>query len=303
MPTHRLPYRLRSLATVSIVLCVFAGMDPPNAHHRVIPGIGYTIRATAGEPSGGGAMAMPGAQNYTGHAMFAANRGRMDITDGGVESLFTKGDYILFDSTDLIIVHPATKDFVSLPFDVANQGLQRLQALGVKFTIKDVKVTLDSIGAGDTVAGYATRHFRMTTAFNMSIDAGFTQTGLGTESVTDYWVAVVPGLPGNPLLRANGLSAPGEVANGMFRQVSSKVDSAAKRLGSGVALRTTTLSRMNQGPGTSATTQQTSEVSDIHHQDVDENLLILPEGYKAGSIPGLTEPDAKAGVKWRTRPR
>lgn len=271
-----------------------------------MPGMSYTIRAVAGASSGSAAMGAVGVggQNYTGHAVVVGDRGRMDITEGGVESLFSKGDYILFDTTDLVIVHPATRDFVVLRHDAAAQGLAHLQSMGLKMTVSDVKVTLDSIGAGDTVAGMPTRHFRMTTAFNLSIDAGFMQKGLGTESVTDYWVANVPGLPTNPLLRVNGISSPGAAMTGLFAELAARVDSAARRLGSAVALKTVTVSRMNEGPGTAATTKQESDVSDIQRQDVDEGLLLLPDGYKPGSLPGL-EPSQTTddGTKWRTLPR
>lgn len=302
---HRYAARL----SVTLALAVFATASPAQStapQGPTVPGLSYTIHASAGPSSGSGMMGAVGvgSQNYTGRAVVAGDRGRMDITDGGVESLFTKGDYILFDTTDLVIVHPATKDFVVLRHDVASQGLARLESMGLKMAVSDVKVTLDSISAGDTVAGIPTRHYRMTTAFNLSIDAGFMQQGLGTESLTDYWVANVPGLPTNPLLRVNGISSPSAAMTGLFADLSARVDSAARRLGSAVALKTVTVSHMNRGPGTSTTTRQESDVSDIRHQDVDESLLLLPAGYKQGSLPGMEQkPTTDDGAKWRTLPR
>jgi hypothetical protein len=300
------PFTVLALAVATACAGQSVVAQSPASSGRVVPGLAYTIHAIAGAGSGSGMMGAVGVggQNYTGRAVVVGDRGRMDITDGGVESLFSKGDYILFDTTDLVIVHPATKDFVVLRHDAASQGLAHLESMGLKMTVSDLKVTLDSIGAGDTVAGIPTRHYRMTTAFNLSIDAGFMQQGLGTESVTDYWVANVPGLPANPLLRVNGISSPGAAMTGLFADLSNKVDSAARRLGSAVALKTVTVSRMNQGPGTSTTTRQESSVSDIRHQDVDESLLVLPEGYKPGALPGMEQSQtADDGAKWRTLPR
>ena len=117
----------------------------------------------------------------------------------------------------------------------------------------------------------------MTLAFTMSIDASFMQQRLATESVTDYWVANVPGLPSNPLLRVNGVpSSPAPL--GAFKDISAKVDSAAARLGSAVALRTKTVSRLIQGPGANMTTEQTSEVSNIQRTTVDPASLISSRG-------------------------
>jgi hypothetical protein len=242
------------------------------------------------------------AQNYRGRAVFAANRGRMDILEGGVESLFEKGDYILFDSTDLVIVHPASKAFVQLPHDVADQTMERLESLGVKMNIADEKVVFDSLGVGDTISGIPTSHYRMTTAFTMSVDAGVVQQRLATESITDYWVASVPGLPRNPLLRANGLSGP-SAATGMFKSISQKVDSAARRMGSAIALKTTTVSRLIDGRGVNSMTEQASDVSSIEPRDVEDSLLVLPADYKMRPLGAEQAVSNDAGAKWRTPPR
>jgi len=270
-----------------------------------VGGVAYTIRVTSTPHAGSsGAGAMAGtAQNYIGHAVFAANRGRMDVVDGGVESLFGKGDYILFDTTDLVIVHPASKTFVPLPHDVAGQTMERLESIGVKMTIADEKVVLDSLGFGDTVGGLPTSHFRMTTAFTMSLDAGVMQQRLATESVTDYWVASVPGLPRNPLLRANGLSGPSAMT-GMFKSISAKVDSAAKRMGSAVALKTTTMSRLIDGQGNNTMMEQSSRVSDIEPREVHDTLLVLPSDYAPRGLAGVEGPMSDdVGAKWRIPPR
>jgi hypothetical protein len=270
-----------------------------------LPGVGYTIHvaSTPHGTSGGASAMVSAAQNYVGRAVFAADRGRMDILDGGVESVLAKGDYILFDTTDLVIVHPASKTFVPLPHDVAAQTIERLQSIGVTMSISDVKVTMDSLDAADTVSGFPTTHYRMTTAFTISIDAGIVEQRLATESVTDYWVALVPGLPRNPLLRANGLAGPSAMS-GMFKSISAKVDSAAKRMGAAVALRTSTVNKLIDRQGASTTVEQTSIVSNIEHTDVDDALLVLPPDYKGVTLAGGNETISDdAGAKWRVLPR
>ena len=294
--------RVGALLTVAIASSAAAQLPQ---RQRPLAGVAYTIRV-GGPPGSGTGMAAAVASptpTYTAQAIFAAGRGRMDITDGGLESVFGKGDYVLFDSTDLVVVHPATREFVPLPHD-AGPSRQQLESMGMKLTIADAKVTIDSIMGADTVAGRATRHFRMVTAFNMLIEAGAMQQHLATESITEYWVAAVPGLPGNPLLRANGFGAAPAVL-GMFKDLAVRVDSAAARMGSRVALRTTTSSRLMQGPGSEVRMQQTSEVSELRMRDVDESVLMLPAAYKQGMLPGAAGSDAvlvDAGAKWRRSP-
>jgi hypothetical protein len=295
----------RLAAFVGCSMVASSSMFAQNGTRARLTGVAYTIHvaSTPHGASGAASMMASSAQNYIGHAVFAASRGRMDIVEGGVESVLGKGDYVLFDSTDLVIVHPANKSFVALPHDVAGQTIERLQSIGVRMGIADDKVTMDSLGASDTVAGVPTTHFRMTTAFTISVDAGFVQQRLATESTTDYWVALLPGLPRNPLLSANGLSGPSAMT-GMFKSISAKVDSAAKRMGSAVALKTSTTSRLIDAQGSSTTVEQTSNVSNIERVDVDDATLVLPPDYKAvgfaGAAEGITE---DPGAKWRLPPR
>jgi hypothetical protein len=269
-----------------------------------IPGVSYTIRVGGPPRVGSGliaALAAPPA-HYVANAVYADGRGRLDIIEGGVESVFATGDYVLFDSTDLVIVHPSTHEFVPLSHEASGGKMSEMQAMGLTLKIGDLKVTIDSIPGSDSVAGRATRHFRMTTAFTMSIAASLLQQRLATESITDYWVATVPGLPGNPLLRANGFSGT-PVATGMFKELSERVDSAAALMGPTVALRTSTSSRLMQGPGSIVQMQQTSEVSDLKNVDIDPSLLMLPAGYAEAALPGMSVTGrVDAGAKWRIVP-
>jgi hypothetical protein len=300
----------RGVFSAGLLICVAAAVSPSvlraqsPGRARLVTGVTYTIRVGGPRPVGDGMIASIAAPpvHYVATAVFVAGRGRLDIIDGGVESLFGKGDYVLFDTTDLVIVHPATREFVVMPKGAGGEKLDQLEAMGMKATIGDVKVTIDSLSGTDTIAGHATSHFRMMTAFTMTIEAGVMHQRLATVSTTDYWVATVPGLPGNPLLRANGFSG-APAAGGMFRELSSRVDSAAARMGTAVALRTVTSSRLMQGLGSSVQMEQTSEVSDLRTGSVDERLLIVPAGFKQGVLPGMeAEPVVDVGAKWKSLP-
>jgi len=280
-------------AGLNVVVAVFAlsagiratAAGQPRTNSRQLPAVSYDIRTTATPLSGAGIVMAGGggAQHFLGHAVYSTGRSRVDIVEGGMEPLFAKGDYLLLDSAGLTVVHPAAKEYVPLSLDPAVQSSDQLKALGVAMTMGDLKVVMDSLPGTDTIAGYATRHFRMTLAFTMSIDAAFMQQRMATETVTDYWIADVPGLPGNPLLRANGLSAFSAVM-APFKELSAKVDSAAARLGNASALRSKTVSRMIQGPGANMTSEQSSEVSNIQRTTVDEATLAVPTGYRKASI-------------------
>ena len=55
-------------------------------------------------------------------------------------------------------------------------------------------------------------------------------------------------------------------------------------MGSGAALRSRTVSRFIQGPGSSVTTEQTSEVSNVKRTQVAETLFAVPTGFRKGAI-------------------
>lgn len=283
----RLATRFSAGARIGALLVAAAAM-PSNAQTRpagaLLNGVAYDIRVTSTPTAGLGMAAAMGAaaQDYVGHAVFVGRRGRLDIVDGGVASLLNKGDYVLFDSSAITVVHPAAQEYIPISAEMASDAFAQLQSLGVQISLGDLKVTLDTVRGTDTVAGYPTRHYRMTTAFTLSLDAAIMQQRFATESITDYWVATVPGLPADALLRVNSLTtAP---LAGVFKELATKVDSAAALMGAGAALRSKTVSRFIQGPGAGVTTEQASEVSNVKRAQVPEAMLSVPSGYRKGSI-------------------
>jgi hypothetical protein len=48
------------------------------------------------------------------------------------------------------------------------------------------------------------------------------------------------------------------------------------------------------------------EIIDIKNAEVDESLLVLPEGYQESVLPGMEDMvkrSADGGAKWKARPR
>jgi hypothetical protein len=222
----------------------------------------------------------------------------MDIVDGGVPELFAKGDYLLFDSAEVVIVHPAKQEFVLLTKQtLASSG--QVDTSAFNLTISDEKVEFDSIGPGDTISTFPTTRYRLTLAFNMDLDLTVMRSRVGSEAITEYWVATIPGMAPNPLLRSNGIS--GGVP-GMLRSLSLRVESATARMGRAIVLRTRSTTRINAGPGRVFESHNSSVVSDIKHAAVDKNSLIVPIQYRVASLPGLRADSLGDGAKWKVPP-
>jgi hypothetical protein len=291
--------------TTSIVLLV-ASVAPVAGAQRVVPGtppsgFTYTLTVTADSPTARpGVTGGPGSQSYVAHASVLGPRGRMDIVEGGVPDLFGKGDYLLFDSSEVVIVHPSTQQFVLLteqtvgatgPVDTASSAMK----------LSDEKVAVDSLGPGDTISTFPTTRYRLTLAFNMQMTMGLVAMRVGFETVTDYWVATIPGMAPNPLLRSNGVSGGG--IPGMLHAFSLRVDSAASRMGSTIVLRSSSTTRTNAGPGRVAERHNSAAVTDIKRASVDKNSLIVPIHYKVLPLPGLSADSLGDGAKWKVPPR
>ena len=200
-----------------------------------------------------------------------------------------------------MIVHPSIQKFVLLTQQTTNAGGQ-LDTAAFNMKLSDEKVVLDSIGPGDTISMFPTIRYRLTLAFNMELSMPLLSTRVGSEAVTEYWVASIPGMAPNPLLRSNGMSAGGGGVPGMLHALSLRVDSASARMGRTIVLRTTSTTRINAGPGRALESHTSAVVSDLKRAEINKNLLTVPIQYKVLPLPGLPADSLGDGAKWKVPP-
>jgi len=267
-------------------------------------GFTYTLTATSDSPTARpGVTGGPGSLSYVARASVLGARGRMDIVEGGVPELFQKGDYLLFDSSEVVIVHPSIQKFVLLT-QQTTRASGRFDTATVNMKLSDEKVMLDSIGPGDTISTFPTTRYRLTLAFNMELTLSplLPRTRVGSQAVTDYWVATIPDMSPNPLLRSNGMSSSGGGVPGMMHALSLRVDTASARMGSTIVLRTSSTTRINAEEGRMVESHNSAVVSDIKRASVDKNSLVVPIQYKVLPLPGLPVDSLGDGVKWKVAP-
>jgi hypothetical protein len=292
------------VASATAIVTLASATWPPSA----VPGIGYTIRVSSrprGGRQGGVLPVGPSNWNWTGNVVVTGGRGRVDIAEGGAQGLFGEGDFMLFDATDFLIVRPGSKEYIALPGSGLGGGLEMLRAMpNLRVEVGDLKVAVDKIGTGDTIAGYSTQHYRITTGYIVSIDAAFIQQAMALESTTDYWMASVDGLSTGPFLKFfTGVISLG----GIVREVGPKIDSAVARMGNVSPLKATTVTTITDGRGGISESEASIVASAIKRRDVDPSLLVLPDEYQpaktgiAQLLGGTTKGDA--GAKWKAKPR
>lgn len=242
------------------------------------------VSMTASGAMSGMLGAAPG---YSAHGFASGTRMRIDVVDGAFPPLASKGDYILFDTSGMTVVHPATKEFVPIPSDFATKTLDQMQAMGMSVTVGDIALTLDSLPGTDTIAGLPTRHFKLTAGYSMTLEGMGTSQQLKAQGITDYWMATVPGLSSSPLQRTAQLNGGSQGLNGAstgpFKEFAAKSDSLMRRL-SGTAVRSRTTTNSDTGMG-SIGIEVASEMSNVKQGSIADSLFAVPTGYAKGASP------------------
>jgi hypothetical protein len=237
--------------------------------------------------SGGMSAALAGmAPGYSGHGFALGKRLRIDIVDGALPPLADKGDYMLFDSTGITVVHPSKKEFVPIPLDFPNKAIEQMQAMGMSIKLADMALKFDTLPGTDTIAGYPTRHYRQTVSYTITIDAMGTTQQMKSQATNEYWMATVPGLGLSPLQQAGQLGGGSQNMSALpqFKELAVRIDSISRHLtGSAVRVKATTNSDA-AGAGTMGL-DTTSEMSNLKRAPVADGMFVVPSDYTRGASP------------------
>jgi hypothetical protein len=301
--------RARHVAWLAAVgtsaLCATArAQTPASASERATTFVMRMRSSPSGDGTMGAAMAALKSE-WTANVVAMTRRGRIDIVEGGQPGIFEKGDYLLFDSVDVVLVKPSEKAFS--PFPVGN-GMPLSNLPGMQITLKNVKAALDSSGAGETLAGRPTQKYRVVTSYGMTMSmpemasAGVQMPEIEITSTIDYWLASAT-VPSTPFTRLV-VSPPNGSTNPMT-ELLTKLAVIMRSLPAGtVPLRTITATRMSFGAMGSAAIDQVVEMSDLSASSVDLDRLTIPKDFSERPIAGLptTPTPADSTDKWRSRP-
>src|SRR2546427_535079 len=162
-----------------------------------------------------------------------------------------------------------------------------LDAMGnlVSLRLADVKIETQSLGVGDSIAGYATRRFRLLQEYSVKIGAmGFTAANQHHVVVTDFWVSPDLRLPPNPLLE---LLATVETALAQRNEDFVHRSAAARAaLFSGTPLKMVITSRsfdVDRGDSGRVAAGEhavrTFEVTRVERASFDTSLFRIPDGF------------------------
>jgi hypothetical protein len=287
---------------------------------KTLPGVTYFLHSVS-VPSGDGAMsaAMEAQRaDWTGDVAWAGNRGRMDIVDGSAPAMWAKGDYVLFEADEFIIVQPSGRSFFSVPRDLAGGAMNFAGTAGIQVTVRNIKASVDTLGGSDSLGGLLTQHYRMNSAYTMVMDlsglgedaAAFAPPPMETKTTTDYWLAEIADFPRAPFAAMPGTTR--MPTAGPMKDLFDKMAAMTAAFPAGrTALRSVTSTRI-AGAGSllgSGGTDVTTEITAIRRGEVDVVRLTLPDDFREVPMPGLSGvfpngvPVSKdGGAKWRAMP-
>ena len=278
---------------VAMFVLAAVPFSPPRvcaqAGGKQTPGVEFDMKATiavSGAMSGMVAGMPPG---YSAHGVAVGARLRIDIVDGGLAMLADKGDYILFDTAGMTVVHPGKKEFVVVPRELPSKMVEQIQALGMTVTVGEIALSLDSLPGTDTVAGFPTRHYKTSVDYTVTLEGMGASQAMKTKATSEYWMASVPGLASNPLEQTNQVSGSAQgitamSSSGPFKELSARSDSLTRHL-AGTAVRTRATTNTDIGAAGNLGLDMSAEMSNVKHGPVAASLFAVPADYTRGALP------------------
>jgi hypothetical protein len=212
------------------------------------------------------------------------------VTTAADNPMMPPGSYILVNEQGMYLVNPEASTFARFDVSMFTGMTQALNESGVMntFEFKDIAIekTLDE--AGESIEGYATRHYQFKSTWKM-VMAGSPMT-TQVDSVEDIWTTTELAIPAQASLSFDQSTLPPSVqeladAQGLsnvegfpLRTVTAqttKVDMGMRGFGAGLAQRMA--NRAMGGGGGNTTT--TIEVTDIEEVDVPAETFVIPAEY------------------------
>ncbi len=226
----------------------------------------------------------------TGHAVGTPDKMRLDVKMKGPGANISP---LASDSTVSMIVTDSGKTITYmdskksqyLRVRPAEMIAQAQQMGGMKMDFSGTNAKVDSLGAGPTILGHPTLHYRVATGMTMAISAMGQEQTVKIASTTDgYYATDIKGKL-NPFASLSG----GDMAN-MFgstnKEFADKMKAVQEKLPKGIALRALSSATI-VSQGQTRITNSAAEVTALQWVDADPKAFEIPSTYTAAQLPGM----------------
>jgi hypothetical protein len=226
----------------------------------------------------------------TGRAVGGGDKMRIDVKLQGsgpaVGMLAADGGLsMIVSDSGKTITYLNSKDSQFITVRPADMIAQAQQMGGMKMDFSGTEAKVDHLGAGPTILGHPTAHYRVATGMTMKISAMGQEQIVKISSTTDTYYATDINAELNPFASLNG----GDMAN-MFgttnKDFAEKMKAANAKLPKGTPLRAVSSSTLIAQGQTRVTTSQ-AEVTTIQWVASDPKAYEVPATYTAAPLPGM----------------
>jgi hypothetical protein len=262
------------------------------AGSQTVPGMTFTVTITHRAPG-------TTTRTLIAKGLVARGRARIDVRSTDIPGFPLRvSDVMIYDDTDWVVVRPSTgaamvsaPDLTDSAFAVQFAGGADLKSLNARITAHADEASADRL-ALDTIAGYPAQHVRVARAFRVMMSGRGRDLPVGDDrTITDYWLANVPGLPSLPIDRLRRSFATMVLPPGVRAQVyerTAKYETLTVLRSEAVARGATFGTGM--GPSTTRI-----EITDIAPADVDAAALVVG--------PDVTPSRGDLPARWRSPPK
>jgi hypothetical protein len=272
----RLPLAARRRATLVAGLAFAATVAAGARPSLVADGATFRYRVSSSRKDQKGA---PPA-TYQSTVRLAGGNLRMDYVEG-VNPLAGQDGYLVVRGNDERLAIVNAKDKKVMVMDAATIGSGMGAMLNnpmIKLTFKDQSFSYEDLGAGETILGSKTRHFRLKQRYTMEIRAMGIRRSNTETSVTDQWIATeVRGVDPRAMQRwAKSFGAGVKVTNPELAQ---QMEKFLRDTRGGLALKSVVAATHDDGKKTETDTT-TMEVVDLKSESHDASIFSWPDSYE-----------------------
>lgn len=229
-----------------------------------------------------------------GHAVGSADRMRLDVTGAAskVSPLMTDSVSMIVTDSGKTITYLDTKKSQYMRVRPTEIVTQAQQMSGMKMDFSGTVAKVDSLGAGPTILGHPTTHYRVATGMTMTVSAMGQQQTVQINSLTDsYYATDIAGVL-NPFASLSG----SDMAN-MFgagnAEFAQKLKAAQAKLPKGTPLRASSSATI-VAQGQTRVTTSSAEVTAVKWVNADPKAFEIPSTYTQVQLPGMTGPQSGA---------
>ncbi len=228
-----------------------------------------------------------------GRGAFAGNEARIDILETAVQGdvFGGKGSYFLVKEggKKMLLVDPSNKQYMEWNIASMLAGMSKMvNAVGgmIKMEMTDVKIDAQKLGAGETIQGYPTVHYRLVENYTVTAKVFGRSSKSRSETTTDYYFA--PSLKGlsNPFMASGKAMAQ---SFDMFNNpdYKSQMATAQAKIDYGVPLKSVVKTVSTDDKGKERVSTVTSEMLNFKNTDVPKSLFAIPADYKQVEMPKI----------------